>query len=43
LSAFKKVSLNNIPREKNRGADKLANKAIKEAVKKQLPKVTKYK
>ena len=34
LSAFKKVSLNHIPREKNLGADKLANKAIKEMHKK---------
>ena len=34
LSAFKKVSLRHIPRENNRGADKLANKAIKEALKK---------
>jgi ribonuclease HI len=33
LSAFKKASVNHIPREKNRGADKLANKAIKEAFK----------
>ena len=34
MSAFKKVSMSHIPREKNRGADKLANKAIKEAHKK---------
>ncbi|TRZ49165.1 reverse transcriptase-like protein [bacterium] len=34
LSAFKKTCVNHIPREKNRGADKLANKAIKEAFKK---------
>lgn len=32
LSAFKEVLLKNIPREENRGADKLANKAIKEAL-----------
>ncbi|TRZ95810.1 reverse transcriptase-like protein [bacterium] len=31
LSAFKKVNVNYISRENNRGADKLANKAIKEA------------
>ncbi len=31
MSAFKSVSLKHIPRENNRGADKLANKAIKEA------------
>lgn len=30
LSAFKQVSIVNIPREENRGADKLATKAIKE-------------
>ena len=36
MSAFKKVSVNNIPRENNRGADKLANKAIKEQLKKGL-------
>ena len=34
MSAFKKVSMSHIPREKNRGADKLANKAIKETHKK---------
>jgi len=34
MSAFEKVSVNNIPRENNRGADKLANKAIKEQLKK---------
>jgi len=28
ISGFKKVSINNIPREKNREADKLANKAM---------------
>ncbi|MDD4938756.1 MAG: ribonuclease HI family protein [Candidatus Omnitrophica bacterium] len=30
ISAFKQVSIKNIPREENRGADKLANKAVKE-------------
>lgn len=30
LNSFEKVILNNIPREENWGADKLANKAIKE-------------
>jgi len=34
MSAFKEVSLNHILREYNRGADKLANLAIKEALKK---------
>ncbi len=29
ISAFKKVSLKNIPREENKGADKLATQAIK--------------
>ena len=33
MSAFKKVAINHIPRENNRGADKLANKAYK-AIKK---------
>ena len=33
MSAFKKVTLENIPREDNRGADILANKAIKEWLK----------
>ncbi|PIP20678.1 MAG: ribonuclease H [Candidatus Omnitrophica bacterium CG23_combo_of_CG06-09_8_20_14_all_40_11] len=32
MSAFKQVSIKHIPREENRGADKLANKAVKEAV-----------
>jgi ribonuclease HI len=32
MSAFKQVSIKNIPREENRGADKLANKAVKQAV-----------
>jgi len=31
MSAFKQVSVKHIPREENRGADKLANKAVKEA------------
>jgi len=30
ISGFKQVTINNIPREKNRGADKLATKAIKQ-------------
>lgn len=34
ISAFRQVSIKHIPREENRGADKLANKAIKEALKK---------
>jgi len=34
LSAFKQVSINHIPREHNRGADKLANAAVKKALKK---------
>lgn len=34
LSAFKEVKVNYIPREQNRGADKLATQAIKEALKK---------
>ncbi len=34
MSAFKEVLINNIPRQDNRGADKLANLAIKEAFKK---------
>ena len=33
MSAFKEVSLNFIPRERNRGADKLATKAIKQELK----------
>ena len=32
MSAFKEVSIKHIPREENRGADKLANKAVKELV-----------
>jgi len=31
MSAFKEVSIKHIPREENRGADKLANKAVKQA------------
>lgn len=34
MSAFKKVSINYISRKINQGADKLANRAIKEALKK---------
>lgn len=34
LSAFKKVSIVNIPREENRGADRLATRAIKEQLRK---------
>ncbi len=34
LSAFQDVSINHIPREQNRGADKLANQAVKQALKK---------
>lgn len=33
-SAFKRVSIKNIPREENRGADKLANKGVKEGASK---------
>jgi ribonuclease HI len=36
MSAFKSVSINHITREKNKGADKLANKAVKEALKKKI-------
>jgi len=32
MSGFKQFSIKNIPREENRGADKLANKAVKQAV-----------
>ena len=35
MAAFKQVSINHIPRNENRGADKLASKAIKEALRKQ--------
>lgn len=34
ISAFKVFKINHIPREQNKGADKLANKAVKEALKK---------
>ena len=34
MSAFKRVSIDNIPREDNKGADRLATKAIKEQLKK---------
>jgi len=36
MSAFKDISLKHIPREENRGADKLATKAIKEAISKKV-------
>jgi ribonuclease HI len=36
LSDFKQVSIKHIPREENRGADKLANEAVKKALKKKL-------
>ena len=36
LSGFKEVSIENIPREQNVGADKLATEAIKKALKKAL-------
>ncbi|MFA5157062.1 MAG: ribonuclease HI family protein [Candidatus Omnitrophota bacterium] len=36
LSGFKKVSIKHIPREENRGADKLANEAVKKAVRKKV-------
>jgi len=32
MSSFKEVSIKHIPRQENRGADKLANKAVKESV-----------
>jgi len=35
VSAFKDVNINHISRENNRGADKLATQAIKQALKKQ--------
>lgn len=35
LSAFKDTTLKNIPREENKGADKLATKAVKEQIKKE--------
>ena len=34
ISSFNQVSINNIPRENNRGADKLATQAIKKQLKK---------
>ncbi len=34
LGGFKHVLINNIPREENKGADKLADQAVKEALKK---------
>lgn len=34
MSAFKEVSINHISRKDNKGADKLATKAIKEAIRK---------
>jgi len=36
MSAFKEVKMNHISRELNRGADKLATQAIKQALKKNL-------
>jgi ribonuclease HI len=36
FSAFKEVKINNIARKENKGADKLANKAIKEALKEKV-------
>ncbi|MCM8789772.1 MAG: ribonuclease HI family protein [Candidatus Omnitrophica bacterium] len=36
MSSFKNISLNNIPREKNSGADKLATEAIKRELKKKV-------
>jgi ribonuclease HI len=41
MSAFKQVSINNIPRENNRGADKLAAQAIKAQLKKDRSLITK--
>ncbi len=32
MASFKEVSIKHIPRQENRGADKLANKAVKESV-----------
>ncbi len=34
IAGFKEISIHNIPREQNRGADKLANKAVKDHHKK---------
>ena len=36
LSVFKKVCITNIPREENRGADKLATQAVKKHLKKTI-------
>lgn len=36
MSAFKEVSINHIPRQMNKGADKLATKAIKEELKRSI-------
>lgn len=36
LAGFEKVLVNHIPREENRGADKLANEAVKKTLKKSL-------
>lgn len=36
LSAFKEVTFKNIPREENKGADRLATRAVKEQIKKDL-------
>jgi ribonuclease HI len=33
MQSFKNISINHIPREQNEGADKLATKAVKEALK----------
>lgn len=38
MSAFKEVLINNIPRQNNLGADKLASKAVKEELRKQANK-----
>jgi len=36
IAGFKKFSIQHIPREENRGADKLANLAVKQALKKSV-------
>jgi ribonuclease HI len=36
LSGFKQFSIKHIPREENRGADKLANEAVKKALRKKV-------
>jgi ribonuclease HI len=36
MSAFKEINIDHIPRENNRGADRLAAKAIKEAISKKV-------